>query len=176
MTVDVSRGAWQLVLQGEEVPRTSMFLGSALKKDAFNALFAAFFAAFFAGSSSFSSISKSQLNSMAAVSGSCRRFCVRWVNADSRRAADGFRIRLAADLEGPGSEFAVRFAEVGQVTRGGPGGRRGGSMGRVTVRVLGRTDGRGCWMRSWLLGDVFGAAVAEDWECNVPRTSIHKKC
>ena len=34
------------------------------------------------------------------------------------------RYRLAAvDLEGPGSEFAVRFAEVGQITRGGPPGR-----------------------------------------------------
>ena len=117
MTIDVARDAWQLVLQGEEVPRTSTFFGSALKKESFSALFAALFAAFFGGSSSFSSFSKSQLDSIAAVLRSCRRFCMRWVNADSRRAADGFRIYLATiDLKGSESEFAVHFAEMEQMS------------------------------------------------------------
>ena len=62
---------------------------------------------------------------MAAVSGSRRCFSIFWEDADSRRAADGFRIRLGAVdlegiyLEGPGSESAVCCTEVGRVTGGG---------------------------------------------------------
>ena|SRR5213075_1819042 len=65
-----------------------------------------------------------------------RRFCIRWETADSRRAADGLRVRFAGVdlvavdlegmcLEGVGSEFAGRCSEVGRVTAGK--GRQGGS-------------------------------------------------
>jgi len=75
---------------------------------------------------------------MAEVSGSCRRFCSRWADADSRRMTDGFRIRLAAvDLEGSNGlevEITVCCTELGRVT--GNGGGRGGSAGCAMAEEL----------------------------------------
>ena len=111
--VDIARGTWQLALEGKGSTRTSTFFGSALKMDLFISIH---FTAFFDGScSSFSpSIDGPQFAVMAAVSGSRRRFSICWAEADSRRAADGFRVRLTAVdlegicLEGPGLESAVQ--------------------------------------------------------------------
>ena len=47
-------------------------------------------------------IGMSQFASMAAVSGSCPRFCFFRADTDSRRAADGLRVRLVTVLLGPG--------------------------------------------------------------------------
>jgi hypothetical protein len=67
-----------------------------------------------------SSIARSQIAIVATVSGSCQRlYC--WENADSRRAADKFGVRLAAvDLEGAclkalGLESTLCRIEAGQL-------------------------------------------------------------
>src|SRR5436305_3378273 len=116
-TVDFVRGAWQLALKKKEVLSTSTLLESALKKDLFIFTFDAFFCAFFRGSCSCSSIETSQFAIMAAVSESRQRCCVCSEDTDSRRAADGFRVRL----EDLGSGLAVYCTKAGRITGCGEG-------------------------------------------------------
>lgn len=77
---------------------------------------------------------------MAAVSGSRRRFCAFSENIDSRRAADGFCVRLAKIyLEGLESGLAVGCTKARRVTGSGEGQGRCGE--RAIVGELGRTGG-----------------------------------
>ncbi len=102
---------------------------------------------------------------MAAVSGSRRRFCIFSEDTESRRAADGFRVRL----EDSGSGLAVGCTNAGRVTGYGEGR---GSAKRAAVEELGRIGG-------WVITrrrDVSRVDVAEKGECSLLGTSSYKKC